>query len=97
MSATTISIEEFRADYDWGEVLSYAGKDSCEQGEQKPPMASPVSDATMDCSVFGMEDVKDVICVSAGMKEEDSWLCILELRDGRFAYIEACCDYTGWD
>lgn len=43
------------------------------------------------------EDVESVIHYRAGENDSDSWLIVAKLTDGRFAYINAWCDYTGWD
>lgn len=32
-----------------------------------------------------------------GENDYYNWLFVLELLDGRFAYVSAWCDYTGWD
>lgn len=90
-------MNSFRKSYDWREVLSYAGKDPCQQGRQSPPSAAIVTDATMDCTPFGMDDVEEVLRESEGENDERPWYCVLRLKDGRFASIEAGCDYTGWD
>ena len=93
----TIDLEMFKKDWDWQEVLAYAGKDPCLQGQQPAPSPSPVTDSTMDCAPFGMADVAEVLHAREGDHDGPSWLVVLRLNDGRFAYIEAGCDYTGWD
>lgn len=46
---------------------------------------------------FTREDVKRVILLENGENEGLNWIGLFELNDGRFAFIEAGCDYTGWD
>ena len=29
--------------------------------------------------------------------DEAAWLAVVKMVDGRYAFIEASCDYTGWD
>lgn len=43
------------------------------------------------------DDVDYTVAASAGENDESDWLAIVKLKDGRFAYISAWCDYTGWD
>lgn len=46
---------------------------------------------------FGREDVLTVLSSSEGCRDESPWLMVGLLKDGRFFYLEAGCDYTGWD
>lgn len=92
-----ITLEEFKDEYNWYEALTYAGKDRGYFGISDPPMPSPVTDTTMDCTPFGMEDVAEVIHAVEGEPDGTDWRCALRLNDGRYAYVEAGCDYTGWD
>jgi hypothetical protein len=48
-------------------------------------------------SVFDREDVIDVISISEGMNDELPWIGIFKLKSGLFGYLEAGCDYTGWE
>jgi hypothetical protein len=41
-------------------------------------------------------DVKEIIHYREGENDDSSWLFVLEMTDGRFAYVSAWCDYTGW-
>lgn len=42
-------------------------------------------------------DIREIIHWREGERDADAWLAVLELTDGRFAYVSAWCDYTGWD
>jgi hypothetical protein len=42
------------------------------------------------------EDVAAVIASVEGQNDEDSWVGVFRLRDGRYLYLTAWCDYTGW-
>lgn len=46
---------------------------------------------------FGIDEVKRVIAYDEGENDGDSWVLVAELNDGRFGYVDAWCDYTGWD
>lgn len=91
----TTTLEAFRDNYNWCEVLAYAGKDSCQQGQQTAPGA--VGENPPIPEPFGMVDVAEVLASAEGENDGAEWMCALRLIDGRFAYIEAGCDYTGWD
>lgn len=47
--------------------------------------------------VFGRADVEHVFDQSEGERDGAKWLIAGVLKDGRFFFIEAGCDYTGWD
>jgi len=91
-----MDLAAFKQDYDWREVLGYAGKDeNWATGNANGPSA--VGDNPPSAEAFGMEDVAEVIAADPGENDGANWVCVLRLVDGRFAYIEAGCDYTGWD
>lgn len=46
---------------------------------------------------FTMDEVESVVASSEGENDGQNWLAVFNLKDGRFAYLEAGCDYTGWD
>lgn len=79
--------------YDWQEAFGYAGEQGC-QGYAEP---QPVANFKGDTSTFARKDVKTIVAMDEGCNDEESWLGVFELKDGRFAYLEAWCDYTGWD
>jgi len=43
------------------------------------------------------DDVKGIVHCREGENDYANWLYVLEMNDGRFAYVTAGCDYTGWD
>lgn len=90
-----ITLEELKEDYDWRNVLSYAGVDDCLQGPQSAPNA--VGENPPSAEPFGMDDVAAIIAASNGEADGENWMIALQLKDERYAYIEAGCDYTGWD
>ena len=95
-----ISLEDFLNDGDWSNALEFGGKPSedcyTSATDTVPPSASPVTDKGMDCSPFNMDDVAEVLHAHEGMNDGEDWLCVVLLKDGRYAYVEAWCDYTGW-
>lgn len=80
-----ITLAEMRDDYDWQEAFGFAGKISVVLGE------------TVGADGFGLDDIDAVLAADAGANDEARWVAIFRLRDGRFAYLTAGCDYTGWD
>lgn len=46
---------------------------------------------------FSFADVAEVIGYVDGEYDEDNWLAVVRLGDGRFVSIVAGCDYSGWD
>lgn len=54
-------------------------------------------DSTCSVEPFGLADVAEVIATSEGENDGANWLCVVKLNDGRFAFVSAGCDYTGWD
>lgn len=72
-------------DYDWREVMKYA-RTNC----------AGVAALTGDTSGFEIRDVAEVIARVDGENDGANWCGVFRLRDGRFAFVEAGCDYTGW-
>ena len=77
--------DEMREDYNWREAFKYGVAPQPVEGYE-----GPLDAVTLD-------DVEEVIAASAGENESASWLCIVRLRDRRFVFLDAWCDYTGWD
>ena len=71
-------------DWNWNEVFNYATK-------PEPPLG-----VEMDISGFTREDVEEIIAISDGENDGDHWIGVFKLKDGRYASINAWCDYSGW-
>lgn len=79
---------------DWKEAFAFAGKESgC--NTEKPEKALPNDDISTE--PFGREDIERIIAKSEGIHDEKDWLVAGQLKDGRFFFLSAGCDYTGWD
>lgn len=52
---------------------------------------------TVDLSPVRIEDVAQVFGSEEGENDGPSWVCCGLLKDGRAFFMEAGCDYTGWD
>lgn len=57
--------------------------------------APPYSRMSLD--VFTREDVAGISHLRYGENETMAWICIGQLKDGRWFNLEAGCGYTGWD
>lgn len=47
-------------------------------------------------SQFQMDAVERVIASVDGENDVSNWSAVFALKDGRFGYLDAGCDYTGW-
>lgn len=74
-------------DDDWGEAFKFA---QSEHVSTFPGSKTPIHG-------FTREDVAEVFGKKEGQNDGDPWRCWGRLNDGRFFYLEAGCDYTGWD
>jgi hypothetical protein len=81
--------------YDWEEAFAYASGVSVSGDAQIP--ISTINDDDVSVTPFTREDVKELIAHDLGENDEAEWIALMELKDGRFAYLRAGCDYTGWD
>ena len=72
-------------DYDWREAFDCGN----------PPSLVAGAFCTTDC--FNREDVVRILELSDGINDGNPWVIAGELKDGRWFYLEAWCDYTGWD
>jgi len=46
---------------------------------------------------FDIDDVESIIANSEGENDGQPWLMVGTLKDGRYFFLSAWCDYTGWD
>lgn len=81
-----IEPEKLFADHDWQE--------SFEVAMRAGPRA--VMNYVGDVSSFEIEDIAEVVAHSDGEHDERDWIAALHLKGGRFAFMRAGCDYTGW-
>lgn len=73
-------------DYNWKEAFEYATPERPLPGDGRGAVTS-----------FKREDVVDIIAIREGTRDEESWLLLCQLADGRYGFLSANCDYTGWD
>lgn len=73
----------WRDDFDWKEAFTYGNTIRTATGCPKDG--------------FGIQDVAEVLAASPGENDGPSWMMAGKLKDGRFFFLDAGCDYTGWD
>lgn len=79
-------LDLLKDDYgDWIYVFKYGDPDPVITSRNK-----------ISLEAFTGKDVRTVISYVEGANDGPPWRMIGELNDGRFFYIEAGCDYTGW-
>lgn len=76
-------------DYDWVEAFGYAG-------DPGKVFDRDAGDGAAG-ELFGLADVVEFLGWSAGENDGRSWIAWGRLKDGRYFYLSAGCDYTGWD
>jgi len=96
-------------DYDWAKVFECCGPPDGDSswGPDNEPDVRATDGFKKDMSILGYpgpgtaeftrEDVVQILAMSDGANDESSWMGLFRLKDGRYAYAEAGCDYTGWD
>lgn len=72
--------------YDWEEAFAYTDNAS-----------GALPGASYDLDGFQREDVAEVYGTREGENDVAEWLVYGRLHDGRYFYLTAGCDYTGWD
>ncbi len=83
-------------DYDWGEAFSYAGGETS-WGYGYPNLRGALPGRSYDLTPFSRSDVAYIGAMEEGENDGDSWIIYGRLTDGRWFFLEAGCDYTGWD
>lgn len=74
----------WKNDYNWKEAFLFG---------IKPNTVSVDGD---ESDVF-IDDVVEVVAMDSGANDELDWLMLGKLKDGRYFFLAAGCDYTGWD
>lgn len=64
------------------------------EGTQSP---RSVLSSKVSLEKFTAMDVVHVYAMQKGEKDGSNWICAGRLKDRRFFFLSAGCDYTGWD
>ena len=78
--------------YDWSEVFGEGSGGNC-----GPIIPDYPPGETISAETFGREDVVQILGMVEGENDGSSWIIYGRLRDGRYFFAKASCDYTGWD
>lgn len=82
-------------DYDWREAFACAGDP--EGGNNSADVRPALPTSNVSLAHFGRSDVERVLAMREGENDGPNWMCYGQLRDGRYFFLSAGCDYTGWD
>ena len=80
--------------FDWKSAFSYACGESDYCGTGVPGAVGPGIPVTAE--PFTRESVVEIVALSEGENYSTDWIGVFRLADGRYACLEAGCDYTGW-
>jgi hypothetical protein len=81
-------------DHDWKEAFGYAGEPGTNgHADVRPHLPG----AVISLAPFTREDVASIYVSVVGENDGPPWRMVGRLTDGRWFYLEAGCDYTGWD
>lgn len=87
-----IALGDLVSDHSWREAFGQGTGGNCEQKADACPPGADV-----DLTPPNIEDVAEVIAASNGANDEEHWVGLFRMKDGRIALVDAWCDYTGWD
>lgn len=80
----------------WDEAFKFAGQDKSEErGKSCVERCTPDDPVRED--YFTTSDVAHVIAYDEGENDGPNWIIAGKLDDGRYFFLSAGCDYTGWD
>lgn len=85
----------WRDDYDWQAAFEYAG--GTVEGYGGYGQANVTAIGECATSSFGVHDVAEVYKMDEGENDGPPWIMWGLLLDGRHFFLNAGCDYTGWD
>jgi hypothetical protein len=89
---------DYGDNYDWQQVFEYAGDEEhgCSHNGSLHISACFGSEGVSTMPVL-RRDVTRIVASAEGEHDGADWLIVVELIDGRVAFLCAGCDYTGWD
>ncbi len=80
-----MDIREFSKSYDWQCAVNESSRGP-----------DPVPGYAGNCK-WGMDDIESIPYSSEGENDGLDWIAVLYLKDERYVFMSAGCDYTGWD
>ncbi len=70
---------------DWEEAFQYANP------------ATRILEFSGDNENIDREAVEEIAYIEEGENDGENWILCARLKDGRWFFLSAGCDYTGWD
>jgi hypothetical protein len=83
--------------YDWAKAFEYAGEVADDGYTDGSANVAAVIGSDAPATPFTREDVDAIIEIADGENDSTPWVGVFHLKDGRYASLNAGCDYTGWD
>lgn len=95
-------------EYNWDEAFGVAGdlletgyddinEDSYNKIKHNSADIRPSREQNISLVPFDRRDIQQLIAYAEGERDRLRWLALMKLWDGRYAFLSAGCDYTGWD
>jgi len=85
MKMPKMTLNELLESYDWESAFH----------EGNPPTAAVNFGGSIER--FSREDVAEICHSEDGENDGPEWVMVCRLNDGRWVFLEAGCDCTGWD
>ena len=82
-------------EYGWREAFGFAGEQDTFADQVVIEPCNPTG--RYDLSPFTREDVTSICKMDEGDNDGPDWIIYGQLKDGRWFFLSAGCDYTGWD
>ena len=83
----TMTVAEVKESWDWQAAFDCAARDGVPRG---------VLGYSGSLAPVALDDLEEAIAISNGENDETSWIGAFLLKDGRYLFLSAWCDYTGW-
>ena len=89
-----MTLSEMKDDYDWQEAWAYASGKSKSGRYDSPTRVEGYKGSSAAATI---DDVAEIIATDNGENDGQDWVGVFKLKDGRYLFLTAGCDYTGWD
>ena len=95
MTRIDTTLEEMKVeDSDWNFVFEYASNTG--YGAEGTSI-NKIDNENVSTDWFSLKDVDKIIASYEGENDGPDWLAVGQLKDKRYFFISAECDYTGWE
>ena len=87
-----MTLEQLKDDFNWKNIYFFLLLENLTGGVDQA--GNPT---TRQVRAFQFDDIAQIVALSNGDNDGPSWLGLFETHDNCYLYVEAGCDYTGWD